>query len=171
MIFGFNTDIKQGTVAYHVQSEVRQGEARLETQVFVGGRCLGKYSSVIDHAPESELELQDKLRLQHRQVLEAIREQRLDSLLASPELRVEWLSALVKVEQDAMLLRCRVNTVPAVVSAWLETGTKPPRRARAEASLEGSVELSLPLEEADVVVVQVEAGGRTLTQRFQMHRR
>ncbi len=45
MIFGFNTDIKvQGTV-YHVQTEVREQERRLESQVFVSGRCIGVRSS------------------------------------------------------------------------------------------------------------------------------
>jgi hypothetical protein len=168
MIFGFNTDIKQGAVAYHVQSEVRQSEPRLETQVFVGGRCLGKYSFAIDEMPESEQELQDKLRLQHRQVLEAIREDRLDSLFAAPELKVEWLGA--KVEQSTMRLRFRVNTVPAVVSAWLETGADTPKCSQAEATPEGTVELELSFEDADMIVVQVNAAGRTLTQKFRLHR-
>ena len=42
MIFGFNTDIKQGDTVYHVQSEAREGELLLQTQVFVRGRCIGK---------------------------------------------------------------------------------------------------------------------------------
>ena len=48
MIFGFNTDIRvQGTV-YHVQTEVREQERRLESQVFVSGRCIGKRSAPAD---------------------------------------------------------------------------------------------------------------------------
>jgi len=168
MIFGFNTDIKQGAVAYHVQSEVRQTEPRLETQVFVGGRCLGKYSFPIDELPESEQELQEKLRQQHRQVLEAIREDRLDSLLATPELKVEWLGA--QVEQGSMRLRFRVNTFPAVVLAWLETGADPPQCSQAEAAPDGTVYLTLPFEDADMIAVQVNAGGRTLTQKFRLCR-
>jgi hypothetical protein len=42
MIFGFNTDIKQGATVYHVQSEARESELLLQTQVFVRGRCIGK---------------------------------------------------------------------------------------------------------------------------------
>ena len=42
MIFGFNTDIKQGDTVYHVQSEARESELLLQTQVFVRGRCIGK---------------------------------------------------------------------------------------------------------------------------------
>ena len=168
MVFGFNTDIKQGTVAYHVQSEVRQSEPRLETQVFVGGRCLGKYSIAIDSMPEAEQELQEKLRQQHRQVLEAIREDRLESLFAAPELKVEWIGA--KVEQGKIWLRFRSSLVPAVVSAWLETGADPPQSSQTEATPEGIADLVLPFEDADTIVVQVNAGGRTLTQKFRMHR-
>ena len=41
MIFGFNTDIKQQDTVYHVQSEARESEQLLQTQVFVQGRCIG----------------------------------------------------------------------------------------------------------------------------------
>jgi hypothetical protein len=42
MIFGFNTDIRHEDTIYHVQSEAREGEQLLQTQVFVQGRCIGK---------------------------------------------------------------------------------------------------------------------------------
>ena len=42
MIFGFNTDVKHGDTIYHVQSEARESEKLLQTQVFVRGRCVGK---------------------------------------------------------------------------------------------------------------------------------
>ena len=42
MIFGFNTDIRHDDTIYHVQSEAREGEQLLQTQVFVRGRCIGK---------------------------------------------------------------------------------------------------------------------------------
>ena len=42
MIFGFNTDVKHGDTIYHVQSEARESERLLQTQVFVRGRCIGK---------------------------------------------------------------------------------------------------------------------------------
>ena len=45
MIFGFNTDIKQGDTVYHVQSEARESELLLQTQVFVRGRCIGKHAT------------------------------------------------------------------------------------------------------------------------------
>src|ERR1700722_19120603 len=44
MIFGFNTDIKHDGTVYHVQSEAREHELLLQTQVFVRGRCIGKHA-------------------------------------------------------------------------------------------------------------------------------
>jgi hypothetical protein len=35
MIFGFNTDVKHGDTIYHVQSEARESELLLQSQVFV----------------------------------------------------------------------------------------------------------------------------------------
>ncbi len=80
MIFGFNTDIRvQGTV-YHVQTEVREREQCLESQVFVSGRCIGKRSNALP--PESdEAAIQELARAQHRWVLEAVRDGFVDEVL------------------------------------------------------------------------------------------
>ena len=42
MIFGFNTDIRHEDTVYHVQSEAREGEQLLQTQVFVRAAASGK---------------------------------------------------------------------------------------------------------------------------------
>ena len=100
MIFGFNTDIRHKDTVYHVQSEAREGDQLLQTQVFVRGRCIGKRavswnaagisstsgagSSADQNAPNRTNKDQDKeklLRDLHREVLDAIREGRLDSIL------------------------------------------------------------------------------------------
>ena len=85
MIFGFNTDIKHEDTVYHVQSEARESELLLQTQVFVRGRCIGKRAtSYADKAAESGFTDQQKeqiLRDQHRLVLDAIRDGRLDGVL------------------------------------------------------------------------------------------
>jgi len=53
MIFGFNTDIKSGNTIYHVQSEAREHERLLQTQIFVRGHCIGKkaasYAELTNH--------------------------------------------------------------------------------------------------------------------------
>ena len=97
MIFGFNTDIRHEDTIYHVQSEAREGEHLLQTQVFVKGRCIGKravpYGSSAEEGKNAQSNNQDKdkdkdkdkdrekmLRELHREVLDAIRAGKLDSI-------------------------------------------------------------------------------------------
>ena len=87
MIFGFNTDVKQDEVVYHVQSEAHQSTQLLLTTVFVQGRCVGKRST--SYASDSQaLELADDeihelLKDQHLYVIEAIKEGKIEVALAS----------------------------------------------------------------------------------------
>lgn len=101
MIFGFNTDVKyQGTV-YHVQTEARENELLLQTQVFVRGHCVGKRAaSYADKAADATFADQQKgriLRDQHRLVLDAIRDGRLDSVMDKRDTSEE-LSALKELD-------------------------------------------------------------------------
>ena len=110
MIFGFNTDIRHEDTVYHVQSEAREGEQLLQTQVFVQGRCIGKRavpygSSAAEGKNSAQSNDQDRekvLRELHREVLDAIRDGKLDSifdqrdapetLAAVKELDLEWIN-------------------------------------------------------------------------------
>jgi hypothetical protein len=139
MIFGFNTDIRHDDTVYHVQSEAREGEQLLQTQVFVRGRCIGKRAvswavaaagpnvvgagSTVGDAPADQSAAvpaidhnkdQDKeklLRDLHREVLDAIREGRLESILdkretpetlaAVKELDLQWRRAPIPCMPEA----------------------------------------------------------------------
>src|SRR5262249_3582424 len=96
MIFGFNTDVKHVDTIYHCQSEAREGDRLLQTQVFVRGRCVGKkatsYAAKAAESQFGDAQKEQLLREQHRQVLDAIREGKLDSVLDRPE--PEALSAV-----------------------------------------------------------------------------
>src|SRR5690349_14277718 len=89
MIFGFNTDVKHGTVAYHVQSEARERELRLQTQVFVSGRCVAKratsYADEHSRLDFSSDEMHDLLRAQHREVIELVRDGRVNEVSSPVE--------------------------------------------------------------------------------------
>src|SRR5579863_6721981 len=129
MIFGFNTDIKQDNTVYHVQSEARESEKILQTQVFLRGHCVGKRAtSYADRASDSTFTDQRKehaLRDQHRLVLDAIRENRLDSVLdkretaeslaATKELDIVWENAESVHSERQLLLRLRVTDGGAAV--------------------------------------------------------
>jgi hypothetical protein len=174
MIFGFNTDVKQGDTVYHVQSEVRQHERRLETQVFVRGRCIGKRVATFEAGNPSEQAVHEMLREQHRKVLEAIREGRVDDILAEPQLKLEWLSAYWQQETKCMLVRFRVSPTPALVQGSIELPGRAPVSAQAETDPDGTVELALPFEHTSsepIMEVRAKAGNLTVTQKFQLRRK
>ena len=121
MIFGFNTDVKHADTIYHVQSEARESEKLLQTQVFVRGRCVGKkaisYANSAMDAGFGDTQKEQQLREQHRLVLEAIREGKLenildhaetDSLAGIKQLDVEWVNATSVHANRSLTMRLRV---------------------------------------------------------------
>jgi len=87
MIFGFNTDVKHGDTVYHVQSEAFPSNQTFQSTVFVQGRVLGKatssYSTHVGEPDFSEQKMHDLLKDQHRRVLDAIKEGRVESVLSA----------------------------------------------------------------------------------------
>ena len=193
MIFGFNTDVKHDDTVYHVQSEARENELLLQTQVFVRGRCVGKRAvSYSDKAAEFGFTDQQKeqvLRDQHRLVLDSIRDGRLDSVLdkqlspeslaAIKELDVHWLNAGSVHADRNLTLRLRVTEGGAAVEGARLTV----RFARPDAapfytqlvtSPEGDAELKIDVDEASLpdsaVLVQANYSGRTTTRKFQLRK-
>ena len=93
VIFGFNTDVKYADTVYHVQSEARLHELRLQTLVFVKGRCIGKHqTSYAERTREpgfSEEHMHEMLRDQHKRFVTAVREGRIgDELAEANEFKV-----------------------------------------------------------------------------------
>ncbi|HLV85966.1 MAG TPA: hypothetical protein VKV39_03250 [Candidatus Sulfotelmatobacter sp.] len=185
MIFGFNTDVKHGDTIYHVQSEAREGERLLQTQVFVRGRCIGKRATAYSANPgEGDTHKEQQLREQHRMVLDSIREGKLDSVLdrgepevlaAVKELDVRWMNS-ESVHSDRNL------TMQLLVT---EGGTAAPgarltfRFARpgsvpfytqAVADSGGTAEIKIEVEESVLpdasLLVQANYEGRTATRKF-----
>lgn len=83
VIFGFNTDVKHADTVYHVQSEAREHELLLQTQIFVKGRCVGTRATSYIPPPDqphfSEEHMQEVLKDQHRYFVAAVREGRIDA--------------------------------------------------------------------------------------------
>src|SRR5947209_4011640 len=121
MIFGFNTDVKHGDTIYHVQSEARESELMLQTQVFVRGRCIGKKAASYAAAasePGGDTKKEQLLRDQHRQVLEAIREGKLETVLdrlepdvlaSIKELDIRWMNAESVHADRSLTMQLRVT--------------------------------------------------------------
>jgi len=193
MIFGFNTDIKHEDTVYHVQSEARENELLLQTQVFVRGRCVGKRAtSYADKASESGFTDQQKeqiLRDQHRMVLDAIRDGRLDtvfdkrdtpeSLAAIKELDVQWLNAGSVHADRNLQMRLRVTDA----GVGVEGARLTVRFARTDAApfytqvltgRNGEAEMNIDVDESALpdaaVLVQASYTGRTATRKFQLRK-
>src|SRR5579883_1074511 len=119
MPFGFNTEVKLESTAYHVQSEARGSEMLFQTQVFQNGRIIGKrtrsYANLALAHMGGDDALQEKLKELHRQVVQAAREGRVEALLASEKaiqdvdgdgLSLQWLNpevAQAEIPEDVTL--------------------------------------------------------------------
>lgn len=193
MIFGFNTDVKHDDTVYHVQSEAREGERLLQTQVFVRGRCIGKRATPYAHATAegsfSDQQKEQVLRDQHRLVLNAIRDGRLESVLdkqATPEslaaikeLDVHWLNADSVHSENLLLMRLRVTEGGAGVhgSRLTVRFARPdaaPFYTQVTTGADGSAEMKIDVDESGLpdssILVQARYEDRTATRKFQLRK-
>jgi len=193
MIFGFNTDIKHEDTVYHVQSEAREGEMLLQTQVFVRGRCIGKratpYAEQAQSPDFTDQKKEQILREQHRVVLDAIRDGRLEqvfdkretpeTLAAEKELDIQWLNSESVHSEDKLSMRLRATEAGqgiagARMTVLFARATATPFYTQVTTDACGDAELVFMVEEAALteasVLVQVNSGGRTATRKFQLRK-
>jgi hypothetical protein len=193
MIFGFNTDVKHADTVYHVQSEAREGELLLQTQVFVRGRCIGKRAtSYADKASTPGFTDQQKeqiLRDQHRVVLDAIREGKVETifdkrdtpemLAAIKELDVQWLNSDSVHSDRNLTMRLRVTDGGSAVEGARLTvrfsrSDAAPFYTQVTTDSAGAAEMQIQAEESVLpdasVLVQASYSGRTTTRKFNLRR-
>jgi hypothetical protein len=192
MIFGFNTDIRQEDAVYHVQSEAREAEQLLQTQVFVQGRCIGKRavpygSRGVEGSPDNDQEMEKQLRELHREMVDAVRDGKLESILdkrdppevlaAVKQLDLEWINAASVHAKGALTLQIRVTDGGATVEGARLTlrFARPdaaPYYAQVLTDPQGRGEMSVQVDEKwlgqSSVVVQASFSGRTATRKFQL---
>jgi hypothetical protein len=190
MIFGFNTDVKHGDTIYHVQSEARESELLLQTQVFVRGRCIGKKATsyVGKSAQFGDAQKEQQLREQHRLVLDAIREGKLDQALDRPEpevlakvkeLEVQWLNAESVHADRNLTMQLRVTEGGAaapgarLIFRFARPGASP-FYTQAVADSGGAAEIKIEVEESQLpdssLLVQANFEGRTATRKFMLRK-
>ena len=188
MVFGFNTDVKHQDTIYHVQSEAREGDLLLQTQVFVRGRCIGKraksYASKAAEPEFGDAQKEHELREQHRLVLDAIREGKLDSVLDQPEadnlaatkeLEVLWLNAESVHADRNLTLQLKVTEGGTAASGARLTfrfsrPNSAPFYTQAVTDSGGAAEIKIEVEEGELpdasLLVQANFEGRTATRKF-----
>ncbi len=193
MIFGFNTDIKHSETVYHVQSEAREGELLLQTQVFVRGRCIGKRAtSYADKASTPGFTDQQKeqiLREQHRLVLDAIRDGKLDSvfdkrdtpetLAGIKELDVQWVNSDSPHAERNLTMKLRVTESGSAVGGAKLTvrfarPDSAPFYAQVMTGSTGDAEMMIEADESSLpdssLLVQASYGGHTATRKFNLRK-
>lgn len=128
MIFGFNTDIKHENTVYHVQSEAREGEHLLQTQVFVRGQCIGKkaasYRELIPRPEFSEERMHEMLKLQHRSTIDNLRSGRVQEAMT----QVTPLAVLLAemTQTSGIEPAPPASPVAATAPKAVESGAPPP---------------------------------------------
>jgi hypothetical protein len=193
MIFGFNTDIKHDDTVYHVQSEAREADLLLQTQVFVKGRCIGKratpYAEQAQRADFTDQQKEQILREQHRLVLDAIREGRLEqvfdkretpeTLAAIKEIEIQWLNSHSIHSHDKLSMKLRATEggqgiANARLTIRLARANATPFYTQATTNDSGDADLEFVVEEASLhessILVQVNSDGLTATRKFQLKR-
>jgi hypothetical protein len=174
-----------------VQSEARLGEFLFQTQVFVRGRCIGKRAtSYADRADDpffSDKQKEGFLRDQHRYVLDAIRDGRVDevfdkreapeTLAAVKQLDLLWVNADSVHANGGLVLKLRVTEAgsPASGAKLVCRFGRPDREplySQAVSDTSGTGEIKLEVEESalaeSAVLVQAEYNGRTTTRKFRL---
>src|ERR1700722_182532 len=192
MVFGFNTDVKHGDTIYHVQSEARESEKLLQTQVFVRGRCVGKkaisYANPASDSGLGDAQKEQQLRDQHRLVLEAIREGKLESVLdhaesetlaAIKQLDIQWENALSVHANRSLTMRLRAteggSALPnARLTFRFARVDAAPFYTQAITDSTGGAEISIEVDESALsdssVIVQANHDGRTVTRKFMLRK-
>jgi hypothetical protein len=190
-IFGFNTDVKQADVVYHVQSEARQHDLLLQTLVFVKGQCVGKhtvsYAQKVSQPEFSTEAIHELLKTQHKAVLDAIQQGRMESVLGNGTdvqdvggsgLSLQWtpvhagdssiLSVIFRVDDSGQAAAGAEVVVRGV------TASDGVELARGIVDQTGAIELSIPLT-AEVlsrgaVMVQATLQEKSATRKFRWKR-
>jgi hypothetical protein len=190
-IFGFNTDAKVGDTIYHVQSEARENDLLLQTQVWVKGQCIGKRaSSYAERSVQpnfSKEEMHELLKQQHRMVLEAVREERAKDIFCDDGevqdvnaggLSIRWLNSTATFPSSPATLRLQVLLFHqpfdgALVTSRLEFTNEAHIHSQSMSEEDGVAELEIEMPEGTAempVLVRAKNEEKSITRKFRLKR-
>lgn len=190
MIFGFNTDVKHGDTVYHVQSEARKKDLLLQTQVFVKGQCIGKratsYAEAVLKPGFEEAHLHEMLKDQHRMVLAAVREGKVNDIVGhgreiedagGPGLALRWVNSDSVYAESTVVMKFIVTDAGAPVEGArlivrLAITGDAPIYSQAATDAAGQGEMKIFLDENALhdaaVLVQAAHAGKSATRKFRL---
>jgi hypothetical protein len=187
-IFGFNTDVKQGDVVYHVQSEARQSDLLLQTLIFVKGSCVGKhafsYAGKTLEPGFSEEAMHELLKAQHKAVVDAMQRGQVNLILGTGEiedvgasgLALKWNNPSEPSQGGKLIMRFQVldlgeavSGAEVMVSPWAPEAMVV---ARSVTDVSGSavlvVPLSEPVEPQAAVMARAVQGEKSVTRKLRI---
>lgn len=155
MSSGFNTDVRVGDSLFHIQTEDR-GPAHpvIDTVVYRNGRVLHRrasdYSEFADSSQFATEELRNRVREQHKSVIEALRAGSLDAEIAAAAQQASQAQDAQAAQSDGIQVQL-LN-----LSSWLSAGkvlldleisrrsdNSPAAGVEVEATIEGSLKETL----------------------------
>ncbi len=190
-IFGFNTNVRQGEVVYHVESQARQSDLLLQTMIFVKGQCVGKHAfSYAGRTLEpdfSEAAMHDLLKVQHKAVVDAVQRGQVDRLLGTGEiedvgasgLALKWSNPSEPVQGGKLIMRFQVLDLGQPVSgAEVTVSPCPPADtaviARSVTDSSGSAALVVPwtepIEQQAAVMAKAAGGDKSVTRKLRFRK-
>ncbi|MCI0403934.1 MAG: hypothetical protein L0212_10485 [Acidobacteria bacterium] len=190
MIFGFNTDVKYGGTVYHVQSEARKQDLLLQTQVFVKGQCIGKratsYAEAVLKPGFEEAHMHEMLKDQHRLVLAAVREGKVNEIVGHDReiqdvggagLALRWVNSDSVYAESTVVMVFQVTDSGAPIegaklTVRLAIAGDAPIYSQASTDSTGHGEMKVFLDENALreaaVLVQASHAGKSATRKFRL---
>src|SRR5579859_5340033 len=194
MIFGFNTDVKVNDTVYHVQSEAREADLLLQTQIFIKGRCLGKRAcSYAGHIIQPEFNkdaMHELLKAQHKLLLERVRAgQSFEEFFTSDGevqdadgtgLAIRWMNSELLSDGGAMSMKIFVHEAEgpadgALITARLFTdgnvSLETPIHTQSATEEDGTCDLDVDFTGVTgdlAVLVRATYGEKSVTRKFRV---
>ena len=182
-IFGFNTDVKVGSLVFHVQTEDRgANNPVLDTTIYHKGRVLAKrgtsYRDFMASPDFSESELKSMLEQQHKKLLEEVRSGTLPEMAELSE-QLKGGGIAVQLLNPGSFLKGTTATLELVVSrrsdqkavrgamvrVLVNTGSGQSTKFEVDTDSQGKATLQFPLPPlgpagAELVIQAMAAGGQ-----------
>ena len=186
MIFGFNTDVQRSDGVHHVQTEDRgTRHPVIESIVYLGGKILGKKRTPYDPATWTKAQIEEAVRLQHKELTEAVRSGTWVAPSSATADGTNGASSTFSIElvnptsfHQGEFFRFQIlvaasagrpgNGSSALETRWLVDGMISDQQ-RLDADADGRAELWVPapeLNQSAVLIVKAQAAGASGLARF-----
>jgi len=186
MIFGYNTDVKSGEVVYHVQTEDR-GEKNpvIDSVIYVKGRIVDRRRTPYNPAATTPERLQEMVKQQHRELVEAIRSgtyvmpEEPPPAAPAPAPLLELSNARGIQQAGQLVFRLRVRDrssgqplAGSLVQALVSPGEPDEMRCQATVDADGTAEIRLQAvyKEGTAVLFRATAAGAAEVLKYRLVR-